>query len=269
MVASRFLTFRLFAPLASWGDVAVGEFRPSLAHPTKSAVLGLVAGALGIRRSAHAEQEALRVGYAYGVRIDSPGAMISDYHTVETPYAKVVDQMARKGDVAATRRDELRHAGSDRKTNLSRREYRMDVRSVVALWPRPGTAAPWSLEAIAAALQRPGFVPYLGRKSCSPGLPFAPAIVDAVHPVQALLQAQFPVDEFLEDGGAMPGLVQVRWEGDADDRGIEGLQGHRIERRRDEPLSRTSWLFADREEHVASGTLAAGPKKDSHVPQPC
>ncbi len=47
---TEFLCFRLHGPLASWGDIAVGERRPTSPHLSRSAVLGLVAGALGIRR---------------------------------------------------------------------------------------------------------------------------------------------------------------------------------------------------------------------------
>jgi CRISPR system Cascade subunit CasD len=35
-----YLLFRLYGPLAAWGDIAVGEYRPSFAHPSKSAIIG-------------------------------------------------------------------------------------------------------------------------------------------------------------------------------------------------------------------------------------
>ena len=41
---SELLVFRLFGPLASWGEIAVGQVRPSAVRPTRSALLGLLAG---------------------------------------------------------------------------------------------------------------------------------------------------------------------------------------------------------------------------------
>ena len=46
----EYLMFRLYGPMASWGDIAVGEYRPSFAHPSKSAVMGMLAAAVGLRR---------------------------------------------------------------------------------------------------------------------------------------------------------------------------------------------------------------------------
>ena len=45
-----YLVFRLYGPMCSWGDIAVGEVRPSTVHPSKSAILGLIAAALGVKR---------------------------------------------------------------------------------------------------------------------------------------------------------------------------------------------------------------------------
>ncbi|MEX2322042.1 MAG: CRISPR-associated protein Cas5, partial [Saccharospirillum sp.] len=38
----EFLVFRLYGPLASWGNTAVGGVRPTLAMPTRSAILGML-----------------------------------------------------------------------------------------------------------------------------------------------------------------------------------------------------------------------------------
>jgi CRISPR system Cascade subunit CasD len=46
----EYLLFRLYGPLASWGEIAVGESRHTATYPGKSALLGLLAAALGIRR---------------------------------------------------------------------------------------------------------------------------------------------------------------------------------------------------------------------------
>src|ERR1700693_5437136 len=83
-----FLTFTIVAPLAALGGVAVGERRATQDRPAKSAILGLIAGALGIEREdrdAHAE---LAQDYFYAVRVEdigrSPRRLMTDYHTVQS-----------------------------------------------------------------------------------------------------------------------------------------------------------------------------------------
>ena len=41
-----YLLFRLYGPMASWGEIAVGETRHSAAYPGKSAIIGLLAAAM-------------------------------------------------------------------------------------------------------------------------------------------------------------------------------------------------------------------------------
>ena len=50
------LIFQLEAPLSSWGEVAVGEYRPSAEYPSQSAVQGLLGAALGLDRDDDAAQ---------------------------------------------------------------------------------------------------------------------------------------------------------------------------------------------------------------------
>jgi len=52
-----YLVFQLYGPLASWGDIAVGETRPSALTPSRSAILGLLAAALGLKRPDTAKSE--------------------------------------------------------------------------------------------------------------------------------------------------------------------------------------------------------------------
>ena len=56
-----YLVFRLYGPMCSWGDIAVGEVRPSTVHPAKSAILGLIAAALGIKRPDTARDDTERL----------------------------------------------------------------------------------------------------------------------------------------------------------------------------------------------------------------
>jgi len=138
---TEYLVFQLYGPLAAWGDIAVGEIRPSVIRPTKSAVLGIVASALGLRRDQEDEQRKLAVGYGFAVRVDQPGEPLTDYHTIQVPPSSEVRNRG-----MYTRKDELAVDKDKLETILSTREYRMDFISTVVLWAKVG--APYLLEAI-------------------------------------------------------------------------------------------------------------------------
>lgn len=230
----HYLLFRLFGPLAAWGDIAVGEHRPSAAYPTKSAIVGLVAAAFGIRREEEDRHRSLAQGYGLGLRVDATGELLRDYHTVQVP-------PARKGVRHHTRRDELSVA--DLYTILSQRDYRAEAHYTVALWSNH--SAPYSLEEIADALRRPRFVLYLGRKACPPALPLAPLLHEAATLREAF--GAYTVDAELLAGFRWDESPRLYWEGlTAQEAGFrDRLTSHR----RDLPLSRQRWQFRSREEH--------------------
>ncbi len=241
-----YLLFRLYGPMAAWGDIAVGEQRPSLSQPSKSAVLGLVAAALGLERDDEAAHAALAEHYAMAVCVDAPGELLRDYHTTQVP-------PARKGVRYATRRDEL--LADKLSTILSQRDYRMDAACRVALWPC-SDAAPYTLETLAEALEKPRFVLYLGRKACPPALPLAPRCVEAPS-LCALFSTTEPTQalppELKPDAEPM-----AFWELlDVDEAGFPADALKMEYTRHDRLLSRHRWQFGERRE------LAAGlPRED-------
>lgn len=242
----QWLVFRLYGPLASWGGVAVGEVRDSDPHPGKSAVLGLVAAALGIRREEEAELQALADGYGYAVQVESPGLAIVDYHTAQVPSRSKL-----KGRPHATRRDELAMPRHELNTILSSRSYRCDAMYRVALWAQPG--APRPLAAVVDALRQPRFVPYLGRKSCALALPLEPTLVEAGTLVAALDAVTFASDGLFDRprlDGRRQGLGTLHW--DADTAIESGLGPDMTVSRRDGLRSRQRWQYAQRREHRAT-----------------
>ena len=96
------LVFQLHAPLSSWGEAAVGEYRPSAEYPSQSAIHGLVGAALGIDRGNDAAQAALRTGYRLAVGVLSQGRLLRDYQTAQVPGRADLKKWPH-----ATRRDEL------------------------------------------------------------------------------------------------------------------------------------------------------------------
>lgn len=233
-----FLLFRLYGPLVSWGTQAVGELRPSDTHPTRSAVLGLVGACLGLERADEAGQAALAEGYGIAIRIDALGAPVTDYHTVQAPPQK-------RGFAPRSRREEL--AVEQKETMVTRRTYRQDALSTIAIWARDG--ARWPLDAVADVMRRPVFMPYLGRKGCPLALPLDPQLVEAAGLLAAFVAADtlFADDELLR-GLARDPAPTLCW--DADPPG-DPLPSGRETLRRDQPVSRTRWQFVDRVEHVA------------------
>ena len=79
----QFLVFQLCAPMAAWGDTAVGEHRGSRDLPGVSALIGLLGAALGLRREDEAAHAALRDHYRFAVGLVSSGQLLRDYHTAQ------------------------------------------------------------------------------------------------------------------------------------------------------------------------------------------
>lgn len=166
---NEYLLFRLYGPMASWGDTAVGEYRPSYKHPSRTAVLGLVAAALGIGRDEEDRLLGLDRDYRMAVRVERGGELLRDYHTTQVPPQQ-------RGIRHRSRRDEL--AADKLNTILSQRDYRTDAANSIAL--QPVCAEPrHGLLQMAQALRRPRFPLYLGRKSCPPALPLDAKVLHA------------------------------------------------------------------------------------------
>jgi len=262
----EYLLFRLYGPLSSWGEIAVGESRHTASYPGKSALLGLLAAAIGIRRDDEAKQSALAEEYQLAVKVISTGHLLRDYHTTQ-----VADSVG--GFTYRTRREEL-IIGNDRLgTILSSREYRCDALSVIAVRALDG--APYSLQELCNALLKPKFHLYLGRKSCPLAAPLNPRIREARGFGQALdeypcrplyisnhlmqvarkeagsgelTNAQSLAELSQEDCYALSitgQQVRYYWEGETED-----LKSQQVLTRYDQPLSRSRWQFTQRMENL-------------------
>lgn len=229
----NFLVFQLLAPLAAWGDVAVGQMRGSRDEPGASALIGLLAAALGVRRDDEPAQAALRDGYAFAIGTVDAGSLLRDYHTAQVPSRSDL-----KGRPHRTRRDELAVPKHDLHTILSTRDYRQGGEWVVAVQALPGS--PHDLASLAKALREPRFVLYLGRKSCPPAAPLAPGVVDAES-------ARAAMTSYLQAAGSRATLRRLSW----GDGVVAGVEEHFSVPRRDRVIRRRGWLFGDRAEHIA------------------
>ena len=231
-----YLVFHLYGPMAAWGDIAVGEYRPSFAHPSKSAIVGLLAASLGIRRDEEELQNSLANACTFAVRVDAMGTLLRDYHTIQVPSSGT----GRNRRTFHTRRAEL--AESDLNTILSSRDYRCDAVYTVAITLREDGA--FCITELADALRKPVFSLYLGRKSCPLAYPLFPQVISAANVKEALREALVPDD--------LKSLIQeksclVYWEGEQG-----GYVREQVMTRRDESLSRKRWQFSERKENFAT-----------------
>lgn len=155
----EYLLFQLYAPFSSWGSPLPGSIRRTDDHPTKSGVAGLLALSLGITREMVKEYDQLVDGMGFACREDNPGILMKDFHTVQIGKNPVV----------------------------SDRYYLCSAAFTVCLW-KEGNG--FTLHNIADALNRPKYMPFLGRKCCIIGLPPTPKIIYAEDLVDAFKEYQ-------------------------------------------------------------------------------
>ena len=221
---SDYLVFTLVAPMGAFGDLAGHEWRGSHRWPGRSALMGLIGGALGIRRDNRDGQEALSV-WKTAVSVLQDGDVWQDFHTVQTVSLTRIKQ-------PPTRRAALAALQPSDNGLVTRREYRSNCVFGVALWN--GDIPP-----LEKALRRPVFTPYLGRKSCPLSAPMHPQVVVEENVGAALTQIKLP--PFLPD--LRPEHIEMV----ASDEEIE--QG-RVETRWDDPLDRNFWHFGKRKVYI-------------------
>ena len=139
----------LMAPLQAWGGPAPGIYeRPTDAMPSLSGVVGIVANALGRRRTEPIQD--IAAGAELAVRADRPGRLLCDFQTIGTTgrYALASDTGKQK-----------------RNPEITNRFYLSDAAFLAVYTPPPsGLPATDILDALA----NPARPLYLGRRSCPP-----------------------------------------------------------------------------------------------------
>ncbi len=239
----EYLIFHLYGPMASFGDVAVGEYRPSHAHPTKSAILGLVAGALGIQRDEEEKHHQLESALGFAVLVLSSGELLRDYHTSQVPPG---------GKKAyATRKEELSVEKSKLNTILSARDYRTDAHYRVAIWLKQDAASHNKklLNEITTAMESPVFTPYLGRKSCPLAIPLQAELVKADSVTDALAQAPHKLGKYLSNIGKASSAAKKEFSIYTEQLQNSESQFAISTVKKDRVISRKRWQFGDRIEY--------------------
>lgn len=152
------ILLKFSGPLQSWGTSSHFENRHTDLHPSKSAVIGMLAACLGYRRN---EDDKIRKlnEIQFAVRVDQRGNLIKDF------------QIARKN----------KDNGSFERNYVTNRYYLEDAVFVVAISHEDDKM----IEEIYEALRYPYFQPFMGRRSAPLPYDFIIGIVDD-EPIESL-----------------------------------------------------------------------------------
>lgn len=162
----KIITIRLTAPLQSYGNEATFERRTTGDYPSKSAVIGMIAAALGYSR------EDLRISklndLKIAVRVDQAGQTLTDFHTVE--WKKNVRK-------------------------ITYRDYLQDAVFVVAV----GSNDDQQITQIHNALRHPHYQLFLGRRANVPAGVLLMEEFDDENPVKVLEKLGWQVSSWSQE----------------------------------------------------------------------
>lgn len=179
------LTIKFAAPLQSFGNEASYNHRTSYGHPSKSAVIGMIAAALGYGRSDNHIQALNDLSFA--VRTDQGGRILRDY------------QIVRYGE----------HSIDLKQTY---RDYLQDALFIVAV----GSNDYNLMDSIKDALQNPRYQLYLGRRSNPPAGPLIVNSFDELNPVEVLRQLDWQANSWYKKTFSRRQSIYLEIYGDAD-----------------------------------------------------
>ncbi|MFI7425206.1 type I-E CRISPR-associated protein Cas5/CasD [Nonomuraea sp. NPDC049684] len=151
------LVLRLAGPLQSWGDRSTFNRRETRPEPTKSGILGLLAAAAGRAREDRLDD---LLGLQLAVRVDQPGSLLRDYHTVSDYRGRPLPQAGVSAKGVQKPTSPAKH------THVTQRFYLQDAVFLAVVHGPAGL-----VETLAEAVQRPAFPLALGRRSCVPAQP--------------------------------------------------------------------------------------------------
>jgi CRISPR system Cascade subunit CasD len=201
----KHLILVLEGPLAAYGAEMVDARGPVRDWPGASLLTGLIANALGYKRTMGAELAALQARLDFAVRIDRRGTSLRDFQTAQLE----------KSDAGWTTHGapEARAGGEGtyHSPHIRERDYFADSAVTVGLVLRDPDTVP-TLETIGAALETPTRPLFLGRKPCLPSRPLFAGFIEAANPLAAVRAAPL-VDDADPDPWIVirdrPGLPQA------------------------------------------------------------
>lgn len=152
------ILLKFAGPLQSWGTGSHFETRHTDFYPSKSAVIGLLAGSLGYRRDENEKIKKLNE-IDFAVRVDQQGNLLRDYHTAK----------------------KYKASGEFERTYVTNRYYLEDAVFIVALSHEDERF----LQIILEALKNPYFQPFMGRRALPLTADFILGVTE-VDPIESL-----------------------------------------------------------------------------------
>jgi CRISPR system Cascade subunit CasD len=162
----EWLHLRLAAPFMAFGGVAIDHVGPTREFPSASALTGLLANALGLRREESAHHQALQDRLIFGALSVVPEGRTAPLVVTDTQNAKL-----EKSDRGWTTwgAPEGRAGATYDSPHRRRRDYLADHETRVVLRLAAGDGP--TLDDLAVALDRPARPLFIGRKPCLPASP--------------------------------------------------------------------------------------------------
>jgi CRISPR system Cascade subunit CasD len=195
----------LKAPLMSWGEFSRYSDRTTLDHPSKSAIIGIICCAKGIRMKDEPDKvqelsKKIKVS-SYTIK---KGSECRDFQSIGTNYDKndPIERryLLRKKNVGTI---------ADCPTKIFNKMYLEDAHFIVDLEIDDFATA----ESIQESLISPVWSLYLGRKCCIPSqpIPMKEGVLRSLNDVFEVIKKLLPVDEsyvqaHIEDPEGMPYL---------------------------------------------------------------
>ena len=217
----RHLILNLEAPLMAFGGETIDNYGVIRRFPSASMLTGLLANALGWRRTDREWHDHLQERLVFAARIDrgpAGGVRMQDYQTVQM--GDTVDLFPQDGWVIGwttrgypdKRAGALGAAGSGPFTHQRWRDYWADMRVTVALRLEPPDDSP-TLEQLADALREPERPLFIGRKPCLPSGPLFKGYEEGDTALGALLEVPLEAEGDDSDG------ISALWpDGEGDER---------------------------------------------------
>ena len=183
----RWMHLRFHAPLAAFGGEMIDAHGVIRNVPAQSMLTGLLANALGWSRAMSAEHQALQERIVFGAVWERDVALsrMTDYQTAQL--GKNDRAWTTRGVPAGRAGGPATYVGAHQRW----RDYHADLRLTVVLRLDPAEPVP-TIDALAAALDRPARPLFIGRKSCLPSTRIFGGWVTDARNARAALQAVVP-----------------------------------------------------------------------------
>ena len=231
-----YLLIRLESPMASFGGPMVDAYGVNARFPSRSAITGLLANALGFVRSDADAHQQLQQRLTFAVCVEAPGSNFTDFQTAE---------LAKSDKGWTTRGIAMGRAGgidTYASPHLRYRAYHSDLSAMIALRLDPRHQSP-TLEDVETALATPARPLFIGRKPCLPTAYLGQGQIEAASAIRALLMGWTPMTE-----GGTRDTVACAWCPDEGDPSVSALRAYSVTDDRD-------WANGT---HVGSRTMLEG-----------